>query len=54
MLNGVGSYRLLFTIGLLLCTGLIGCTEELEPRDPYQTPFSLYGVLSPAFARQSI
>ena len=34
---------------------LIGCSEELTPRAPYdEAPFSLYGVLSPDFETQSI
>jgi len=39
---------------LLFATALAGCEENLAPRDPFEAPFSLYGVLSPDLAMQSI
>jgi len=39
---------------LLASTGLFGCEENLAPREHFETPFSLYGVLSPDLDTQSI
>ncbi len=39
---------------LLLYAGLIGCTEELTPRDHFEQPFSVFGVLSPDLDTQSV
>ena len=33
---------------------LVGCSEELTPREHYEIPFSVYGVLSPQLDTQSV
>jgi len=43
------------TFLLLAAVGLIGCEENLAPREPYDAlPFSVYGVLSPDLDTQSV
>jgi len=39
---------------LPVSAGLLGCEENLAPREPFGRPFSLYGVLSPDLPIQSI
>lgn len=42
------------TLLLLASASLVGCEENLAPREPFEAPFSLYGVLSPDLGTQSI
>ncbi len=39
---------------LVVCGGTLGCAEELTPRDHFEQPFSVYGVLSPDLETQSV
>ena len=49
-----GGRGLVVVLLLLASAGLFGCEESLAPREHFEMPFTIYGVLSPDLDTQSV